>query len=181
MILLFQVLRKFAGLKIGDHAIFKIAELVAYAIGINLFLLGAEVFKEFYSGSIHMAPIQYLYFGLHGNTGLVPWMWTAMLFNGTAFVLFLIPKLRHNHLTLNIGACLIIVGVYIEKGMGLVVPGFIPGSLGEIYQYKPTLSEMVITAGIWAVGALLFTFMAKLAITVNSEDDVKSELALETV
>jgi molybdopterin-containing oxidoreductase family membrane subunit len=126
-----------------------------------------------------MAPIKYLYFGLHGKTGLVPWMWTALLFNGAAFIIFLIPKLRHNALTLNIGAGLIIVGVYIEKGMGLVVPGFIPSPLGEIYQYWPALSEVVISIGIWATGAFLFTLMAKLAITVHSEDHVKPDVVTE--
>jgi len=170
MIILFQIMRRISRLTIEDRAIFKIAELVAYAIGINLFLLGAEIFKEFYSGSIHTAPIRYLYFGLHGKAGLVPWIWMAFFFNAVAFVIFLVPRLRRNVLTLNLGAVLIIVGVYIEKGMGFIVPGFVPGTLGEIYQYGPTLSEVVITAGIWAIGALLYTLMAKFAIAVYSGD-----------
>ena len=128
--------------------------------------MGAEVFKEFYSGSIHMAPMKYLYFGLHGKAHLAPWIWAALLFNATAFVLFLIPKMRENFKYLNIGAVLMILGVYIEKGLGLIVPGFVPDTLGEIYQYWPSLSEVVITLGIWAAGALLYTLMAKLAIGV---------------
>ena len=32
------------------EAIFKIAELMAYAMAINLFLTGVEAFKEFYAG-----------------------------------------------------------------------------------------------------------------------------------
>jgi molybdopterin-containing oxidoreductase family membrane subunit len=166
MLIVFQIVRRFTKIEIEDRAIFKIAELVAYAMGINLFLLGAEVFKEFYSGSIHMAPLKYLYFGLHGKAQLVPWIWAAFLFDAAAFVLFLIPKTRENFTYLNIGAALIIVGVYIEKGLGLVVPGFVPSTLGEIYQYWPSLSEVVITLGIWAAGALLYTLMAKLAIGV---------------
>jgi molybdopterin-containing oxidoreductase family membrane subunit len=89
MMLIFQIIRKVSKIEIDNKAIFKIAELVAYAMGINLFLLAAEFFKEFYSGSIHLAPMKYLYFGLHGHNALVPWMWTAMLFNITAFFLFL--------------------------------------------------------------------------------------------
>lgn len=166
MLILFQIIRKLTKIEIEDRALFKIAELVAYAMGINLFLLGAEVFKEFYSGSIHKAPLEYLYLGLHGKMRLVPWMWTALVFNVTAFVIFLIPKIRENFIALNIGAVLIVLGVYIEKGMGLVIPGFVPDTLGEIYEYWPVRPEFIITIGIWAFGALLYTLLLKFAIPV---------------
>jgi len=164
MIILFEIMRKYAGLKIEERALSKIAELVAYTIGINLFLLGAEIFKEFYSGSIHLRPLQYLYFGLDGNFRLVPWAWLALIFNISAFVIFLAPELRRKEVTRSVGAVLIIAGVYIEKGIGLVVPGFIPDTLGEIYQYWPSWSEVIIAVGIWATGALLYTVMAKFAL-----------------
>ncbi len=166
MLILFQIIRKLSEVEIDNRAIFKIAELIAYAMGINLFLLGAEVFKEFYSGSIHSYPITYLYFGLHGKTSLVPWMWSATILNITAFLLFLFPKTRENFTTLNLGCLFIITGVYIEKGMGLVVPGFVPDTLGEIYEYSPTTSEILVTMGIWAAGALLYTLLLKFAVPI---------------
>ncbi len=166
MLLLLQVIRKFTRVEIDNRAIFKIAELVAYTMGINLFLLGAEVFKEFYSGSIHAAPLEYLYFGLHGKARLVPWMWTALTFNVIAFVIFLIPRWRENFALLNAGAVLIFAGVYIEKGLGLIVPGFVPDALGEIYEYWPSATEGMIAAGIWALGALLYTIMIKLSVPI---------------
>jgi molybdopterin-containing oxidoreductase family membrane subunit len=166
MMLIFQIVRKVSKIEIDNKAIFKIAELVAYAMGINLFLLAAEFFKEFYSGSIHLAPMKYLYFGLHGHNALVPWMWAAMFFNVTAFFLFLSPKTRENFLTLNIACVLIIVGVYIEKGMGLSIPGFVPGTLGEIYEYTPTFLEKAITVGVWATGAMIYTLLMKFAIPI---------------
>lgn len=166
MIVLFQIVRKLSEVEIDNRAIFKIAELIAYAMGLNLFLLGAEVFKEFYSGSIHTYPIQYLYFGLHGKTGLVPWIWFATILNITAFFLFLFPKTRENFMTLNMGCIFVIIGVYIEKGMGLVVPGFVPDTLGEIYEYSPTMPEILIAMGIWAAGALLYTLLLKFAIPI---------------
>jgi molybdopterin-containing oxidoreductase family membrane subunit len=166
MMLIFQIIRKVSKIEIDNKAIFKIAELVAYAMGINLFLLAAEFFKEFYSGSIHLAPMKYLYFGLHGHNALVPWMWTAMLFNITAFFLFLRPRTRENLLTLNIACVLIIIGVYIEKGMGLSIPGFVPGTLGEIYEYVPTFVEKAVTVGVWATGALIYTLLLKFAIPI---------------
>ena len=168
MLIVFQIIRKVSRIEIENRALFKIAELMAYAMGINLFLLAAEFFKEFYSGSVHLAPMDYLYFGLHGKDNLVPWMWSAMAFNITAFFIFLRPQTRENLFTLNIGCVLIITGIYIEKGMGLIIPGFIPGTLGEIYQYSPTVIEKLITAGVWAFGALLYTFLLKLAIPVTT-------------
>jgi len=170
MMIIFQIVRKVSKIEIDNKAIFKIAELVAYAMGINLFLLAAEFFKEFYSGSIHLAPMKYLYFGLHGHNALVPWMWAAMLFNITAFFLFLRPQTRENMLTLNIACVLIIIGVYIEKGMGLSIPGFVPGTLGEIYEYAPTFVEKAVTVGIWATGALIYTLLMKFAIPVYTGD-----------
>jgi molybdopterin-containing oxidoreductase family membrane subunit len=166
MLVLFQIIRKRSEVEIDNRAIFKIAELIAYAMAINLFLLGSEMFKEFYSGGIDSYSMTYLYFGLHGKTSLVPWMWTATLFNITAFFLFLFPKTRENFTTLNIGCILIIIGVYIEKGMGLVMPGFVPDTLGEIYEYSPTMSEIIVTMGIWAAGALLYTLLLKFAVPI---------------
>jgi molybdopterin-containing oxidoreductase family membrane subunit len=144
MLLLFQIVRKVSRMHISDIAIFKIAELIAYAMGINLFLFAAEFFKEFYSGSIHMAP----------------------MFNLTAFFLFLRPKTRENFFVLNLACVLIITGVYIEKGMGLIIPGFIPGVLGEIYEYGPSAVEKSVALGIWAFGALFFTLFLKFALPV---------------
>jgi molybdopterin-containing oxidoreductase family membrane subunit len=47
--------------------------------------------------------------------------------------------------------------VYIEKGMGLIIPGLTPDALGEIYEYYPTLTELRVAAGIFALGFLVFT------------------------
>jgi molybdopterin-containing oxidoreductase family membrane subunit len=166
MLIIFQIVRKVSKIEISDIAIFKIAELIAYAMGLNLFLFGAEFFKEFYSGSIHLAPMKYLYFGLHGHSNLVIWMWLAFIFNVAAFFIFLRPKTRENFFALNLACVLIITGVYIEKGMGLIIPGFIPGVLGEIYEYGPSGIEKSVTIGIWAAGALVFTLFLKFALPV---------------
>jgi molybdopterin-containing oxidoreductase family membrane subunit len=166
MLIIFQIVRKVSKMEISDTAIFKIAELIAYAMGFNLFLFAAEVFKEFYSGSIHLAPMEYLYFGLHGHSNLVVFMWMAFIFNITAFFIFLRPKTRENLFTLNLACVLIIIGVYTEKGMGLIIPGFIPGVLGEIYEYGPSGIEKSVAIGIWSFGALFFTLFLKFALPV---------------
>ncbi len=170
MVLMFQVIRKWTNFKITDEAIYKIAELIAYAMFLNLFLLGAEVFKEYYSDTTHLAPMKYLYQGLHGHSDLVSYIWTATLFNITAFLLFLIPQTRENYVTLNIGCILIFAGVYIEKGMGLVIPGFVPDVLGDFYEYSPTGTEILVTLGIWATGLLVYTMLLRIAIPIMNGD-----------
>jgi molybdopterin-containing oxidoreductase family membrane subunit len=174
-LIIFQILRKTAGLKIRNEALFKIAELMAYAMFINLFLLGAELFKEYYSGTIHLAPMQYLFEGLHGHNSLVPWIWSALAMNVTAFLLFLIPRTRENLITLNLGSLLIIVGVWIEKGLGLIIPGFIPDPLGEIYEYMPNINEIAISLGIWAFGLFIFTLFMRIAIPIQRGDFIHSK------
>jgi Ni/Fe-hydrogenase subunit HybB-like protein len=164
IIVIFQVIRKISQIKIDDKALFKIAELIDYAMFLNLFLLGAEVFKEYYSNTIHLAPLEYLYQGLHGHNVLVPWMWLSLSLNVAAFFIYLIPKSRNNIVGLNVGAFCIIIGVWIEKGPGFVAPGFIPDPLGEIYEYFPNFAELAISLGIWACGLLVFTLFMKVAI-----------------
>jgi len=179
MLLILQVIRRLSDVEIENRAIFKIAELIAYAMGINLFLLGAEIFKEFYSGSIHSYPIRYLYFGLHGKASLVPWIWAATIMNVTAFFLFLLPKTRRKFVTLNLGCALIIIGVYLEKGIGLVMPGFVPDTLGEIYEYAPTAHEFLVTIGIWAAGAMVYTLLLKIAIPVYTRKLITIDLPVK--
>ena len=168
LLILLQVLRKTTRLKITDEAIFKIAELMAYTMGFNLFLTAAESFKELYSGTEHVVYFKYLLFGLekngvHYNT-LVPFAWASIITGFIAFMLFLIPKTRMNWTTLNIGCVLIYASVYIEKGMGLIIPGLTPDALGEIYVYRPSFTEVAVAAGIFSLGALVFTVMLKAAV-----------------
>ena len=166
MLILFQILRRTVKLPIKDEAIWKVAELMAYAMFLNLFLLGAEVFKEFYSATEHTLFTRYLWFGIGQHKALVPYAWLSLACSITAFVLFLVPRTRRNFATLNLGCVLIWAGVYIEKGMGLVIPGMTPDTLGEIYEYRPTLNEWAIAAGIFGVGFLIFTFLVKIAVPI---------------
>jgi len=137
-------------------------------MALNLFLLGVEFFKELYSDTHHLSPLKYLYLGLHGKDALVPWIRTALTLNVVAFVIFLIPVARKNLTTLNLGCVLIIIGIWIEKGIGLIVPGFIPAPLGEVWEYVPTVIEVLVTLGIWAVGLLIFTLLLKVIIPIET-------------
>ena len=166
MIILFQVLRKTTKLHIEDRALWKLAELMAYTMFFNLFLTGAEIFKEVYSDTEHRVFTEYLYFGIGEHNKIVPFGWMAIVFDVIAFFLFLVPSTRKNLITLNIGAVLIYFGVYIEKGIGLIIPGFTPDVLGEIYEYFPSATEIFVTIGIFSAGFLIYTLMLKIAVPI---------------
>jgi Ni/Fe-hydrogenase subunit HybB-like protein len=166
LLILLQILRKTTSFEVKDEAIFKIAELMAYTMGFNLFLTAAEAFKEFYSSTEDLVFMRYLYLGLEGHRTLVPYAWASVGCAVVAFLLFLIPRTRKNWTTLNAGCLLIYSSVYIEKGMGLIIPGLTPDTLGEIYQYRPSLTELFVAAGIFSVGFLVFTLMLKVAVPI---------------
>ena len=139
--------------------------IVQVSMLINVFLLVNEVFKEFYSGNLHVASAKYLFLGLHGYHALVPWIWTAIAFNLVAMVLLVLPVSRSLK-WLNLTCVLCIVGIWIEKGMGLVIPGFIPTPLGQIVEYRPSLNETLVCFGIWAFGLLCYTIFLRMAVPI---------------
>lgn len=152
-------------LMITDRGLLTLRSIVQVSMLINVFLLLNELFKEFYTGNLHVAASKYLYFGLHGHHALVPWIWTAIGCNLIAMVLLLLPVSRSLK-WLDVACVLAIVGIWIEKGMGLVVPGFIPSPLGEIVEYTPTLNETLVCLGIWAFGFLCYTLFLRMAVPI---------------
>jgi Ni/Fe-hydrogenase subunit HybB-like protein len=166
LLIVLQLLRRVTSFRIRDEAIWKIAELMAYAMFVNLFLHGAEAFKEYYSQTEHLLYTRYWFQGIDGHHTLVPFAWSAVGLNVLALVLFINPKTRTNWLWLNVGCFATYAGCYIEKGMGLIIPGLTPDTLGEIYEYYPTLTEVRVAAGIFAVGFLVFTLMLKVAVPI---------------
>lgn len=173
IILLFQIVRHYTKFHVKDEALHKIAEMICIAMAINLFLLGAEFFKELYSDTHHLSPLKYLYVGMDGKGMLVPWIWTAFAFNVMAFLIFLVPFTRKRFLTLNLGCVLIIIGIWIEKGMGLIIPGFIPAPLGEVWEYAPTTLEIMVSLGIWAIGLLILTINLKIILPIETGEFTK--------
>lgn len=166
LIIVLQLLRRFTRFEIRNEALWKIGELMAYAVFLNLFLHGAEAFKEYYSNTEHLLHTRYWFQGLDGHRALVPYAWSAVTLNLLALVLLIIPKTRMNLVTLNIGCLATYTGCYIEKGLGLILPGFTPSTLGEIYEYMVTSVEVRVAAGVFAVGALVFTATLKVAVMI---------------
>ena len=167
IILVLAFIRSHTLFVIPDKTIKKIALVVTIAAQINLIMLVSELFKEFYAPTHHSESAYYLFFGLHGKNALMPWIWTAITLNVTATIMLTFHKLRNNFKVLYISCFMLFIAIWIEKGFGLIIPGFIPGPWGKIAEYSPTWIEIGVTLGIWAMGALIFTVLARTAIAIE--------------
>jgi Ni/Fe-hydrogenase subunit HybB-like protein len=171
LILLALLVRKLTKFDPGKEQIQTLSKIVAYALPLNLFLLGCEIFTVFYSGiPDHKMHFQYLYFGLHGFNSLVPWMWTSVALGIAAAALLVNPGTRRNETTLAWACGMTFVATWIDKGLGMISGGFVPNPLEEITEYWPTLPEGLIALGIWAIGALIVTLLYKVAISVREQE-----------
>ncbi|MCB9622890.1 MAG: polysulfide reductase NrfD [Sandaracinus sp.] len=166
IVLALQVVRRTTSFRVPEGPIQTLLKIMRVTVIVNLFMAGAEVFTEFYTGSSHVAAARYLYVGLHGKTALVPWIWTGLAFNVFAAIVLHTPKLVSKRPLLNLALVLVFLGVWIEKGMGLIIPGFVPSTMHELVEYHPTLVEWKVTAGLWAVGMMVFTLALKVALPI---------------
>ena len=183
IVLSLQVVKRTTDFYVPRAALTTLVSIIRVTAPINLFMLGAEVFSEFYAGGAHVASARYLFLGLHGHSELVPWIWTAISFNVFAAVVLLTPALSARPWLLNLALMLTFVGVWIEKGMGLIVPGFIPSTLHEIVPYTPSLTEWKVMAGVWAAGLMVFTVGLRVALgamtgAMRADDAPAEDLAL---
>ncbi|MEK7415368.1 MAG: sulfate reduction electron transfer complex DsrMKJOP subunit DsrP [Planctomycetota bacterium] len=168
IIIALLALQRFGSYPFGDGPIRMLVKVIRITALINLFMLGVECFTALYAGSTHAASLRYLLFGSHGHYALVPWMWSAIALNVIAAGLFLWPGLLERRRLLALACAMTFIGIWIEKGMGLVIPGFIPSTLHELVEFTPSLTEWKVTFGIMAAGLLVYTLLLKVAIPLLS-------------
>lgn len=170
VILLCFIIRRVSNFDPGDKAINAVARIVTYALIANVFFFICEVFVAMYSQiPEHLTHLKYLFLGLHGKGVLVPWMWASMILMVVALILLVPPVTRNNHKVLIVACILLIIGTWIDKGMGLISGGFVPNPLHEVNEYVPTTPELIITLGVWATGFLILTALYKIAVNVKEE------------
>lgn len=167
LILLLYFIRKTTRYPIADGAFSKLALITTVAAQINLVMLISELYYEFYWPTHHGASARYLFFGLHGHDALVPWIRGAIALNLLATVALMIHPVRRSPRWLMLACATLFVAIYVEKGMGLVIPGFVPSPLGEIVEYTPTWVELSVTAGIWALGLFVLTVLVRVALPIE--------------
>lgn len=170
LILLCLFVRRTTQFDPGQEQIQSLAKTVAYAICINVFFFLCEVFVVFYSQlPEHMDHFKYLFVGLHGKGIYVPWMWTSMILMVIGILLTVNPFTRRNEAVLAVACVAIFVGTWIDKGLGMISGGYVPNPLHEINEYVPTVPEIGITLGVYAIGALVLTVLYKIAVSVKEE------------
>lgn len=180
LILLCFLLRRQTGYDVGKKAIRGLAVIVTYAMVINVFFIAMEFFTAMYSRVPGLTEdFQDLYLGTVSHTSLLPWGRSSLVLMAAALVLLLVPALRRNEKSLAAACVLVFASLWIDKGVCMVVGGFIPSPLGTITRYVPTLPEACITLGVWAVGALMVTVFYKIALSVEIAKEVSYVPAYE--
>lgn len=182
LILISLILRRSTRFDPGKEAIQKLAQIVTYGTITTVFFLLVEIFTVFYSGvPEEVSHFQYFLVGLEGKTTLAPWMWTAFAFWLISIFLLLVPATRKRDGTLALAAILVFVSMWIDKGLGLLMPGFIPSPTGGLFEYWPTLPEALITLGIWGIGILVLTVFYKITVSVMEEIEIEEEPVRSTL
>lgn len=170
LLILALIVRKFSKFDPGSEAIQSLGKIITYCMIINVFFLGLELFTAFYSGIPgHMHAWQYLYAGIDGKGVLVPLMWLSAILAAVSISMLVFPQVRKNETLLAIACVCVFFSLWIDKGFGLVVGGFVPNSFERVTEYWPTLAEFSIAMGVWALGFLILTVLYKVAIAVKED------------
>jgi len=174
LIIMALILRKITRFDAGKETIQKLGQIIAYAMCFNVFLILMELFTVIYSNiPEHLHHFEYLFFGIDGHTTMVPWMWTSVILAVISIIILVNPKLRKNENILAFACVTVFASIWIDKGLGMVVTGFIPSSLGDVTEYWPTWTEFFISMGVYGIGALLVTAFYKMTLSVRGM--IKSE------
>ncbi|MFC1475950.1 sulfate reduction electron transfer complex DsrMKJOP subunit DsrP [Candidatus Zixiibacteriota bacterium] len=168
LILFCFILRKVSKFDAGYRPLQKLAVIITYAMSINVFFVLMELFTALYSGiPEHLLHFQLMYFGLEGNTSLAPWMWVSSILAVISLLLLINPKTRRKESILAVACITTFLSLWIDKGLAMVITGFIPSPLGAVPQYWPTIPEAFISLGIYAMGLFLVTVLYKIALSVR--------------
>lgn len=171
LIILCLILKRYGQFDAGEKAIQALSKIVAYALAASIFFVLMELFTAFYSQiPEHTHHFAYLFAGLEGHTNLVAWMWASAVLAFTALGILTIPRIRSSERWLAVACVAVFVSLWIEKGLGLVITGFIPSPLEKITEYVPTTPEIFITLGVWAAGFLLLTIFFRIFVAVRENE-----------
>ena len=165
LVLLLYALKKFAKHDVDEGSILTLARIITYCTLANVFFVGVEVFTAFYGGiQHHTAAFAYLF---ENSSSLAPWLWASALMTAIALVLLIAPQTRNNLAVLPWACVLVAASVWLDKGLGMVIAGFVPNAYGHTPEYCPTMPEAAVSVGICAFGLLITTFMCKIIVNVR--------------
>jgi len=171
LLLLIFVVHRLTGFDPGRDAVRTLTKIIAYAMGVNIFLFGLEVFTSSYSGVPGLGVAKTaLFFGRDGQFFWInAWMWASVAMAIVSFLLLAFPGTRDNEKLLPYTLLILVVSTWIDKGLGMLWGGFTPNPFGTITLYTPTFSEIMIAIGVYAIGALVLSLLWKIALDVKKE------------
>ena len=167
IIIVLNIVQSNTPFRVEDTVFNKIRRISSVAAIINLIMLFSEVFKEFYLPTHHSEPAIYLFFGLEGHNDLVPWIWTGIAMNVIGTVTLVLNPGKNNPRLLVPACALLFLGIWIEKGIGTIIPGLVPSPLGEIVNYAPSWVEVCVTLGVLALGMFIVSLLLKPALMIE--------------
>jgi molybdopterin-containing oxidoreductase family membrane subunit len=96
-------------------------------------------------------------------------MWTSSVLAVVSLGMLLFPGIRKREGLLAFAAVALFISLWIDKGFGLIIGGFVPNMLNQVRTYWPTAPEALIALGVWSVGFFVLTILYKVAISVREE------------
>ncbi len=169
IMLILAVIHSFTSYAIDRSVFRRLRLIIVVSAIINLLMLFSEVFKEFYFPTHHSSASVYLFFGMDGHASLVPWIWTSICVNVLATLVLAFNPGKNNPKVLLPACLLLFVAIWMEKGIGLIVPGLIPSPLGEVVDYLPTWVELSVTLAIFSLGITIVTWLVRAALIIEQE------------
>jgi Ni/Fe-hydrogenase subunit HybB-like protein len=170
LLILCLIVRKTTGFDVGKEAIQKLGQIITYAMIVNVFFVLLELFTGLYSNiPAHVHHFQYLYVGHEGHGVLAPFMTVSSILAVVSVFMLLFPSVRKNEKTLVAACVMVVLSLWIDKGLGMVIAGFVPSSLGYYNEYSPTIYELTIAGGIYGIWALILTVLYKIVVSNRQE------------
>ncbi|HOP07629.1 MAG TPA: polysulfide reductase NrfD [candidate division Zixibacteria bacterium] len=170
LILFVMILRKLTRFDPGKEAIQNLGKIVTYAMCVNVFLVAMEFFTAYYSDiPEHLAHFHFMFGGIAENNWIGPWMYFSSILAIFSLLLLLVPKFRHSEPILAIACIAVFVSLWIDKGLALIVTGFVPSVLGHVPSYVPTVPELMISVAVYALGLLIVTLLYKVVLSVRGD------------
>ena len=168
LVLLCLIMRRFSSFDAGREPLAALARIVAYALAAHLFFTGLEFFTAYYSGiPSYRASLDHLFFNFERGGALTALMWTSTMLAFASFIMLILPRAQNKSCLLALSASGIFISIWIEKGLGLVVGGFVPTPLEKTATYAPTIPEVFIGLGVWSVGILVLSMLYRITISVR--------------
>lgn len=168
LLILCLIMKRLNGFDPGPKVLENLKKTISYALSVHIFFILVEFFTVFYSSNPeHLRHFHYMLFGYKEHYGFVPFSWISLLVSVFSFVVLISRKVSGNSDSIFYALLVLVFAIWIEKGLILIVTGFNPTHESEIARYVPTLQEIFITLGVWSLGALILSFLFRMAMSVK--------------